>query len=58
MTIEANRRTIVVGYDGSPAALTAVETSIDRAGPDGHLVIVHASRRRSTTPARRTTRRW
>jgi nucleotide-binding universal stress UspA family protein len=42
MTLEANRRTIVVGYDGSPAALTAVETSIDRAGPDGHLVIVHA----------------
>ena len=42
MTPETNRRTIVVGYDGSPAALAAVETSIDRAGPDGHLVIVHA----------------
>jgi nucleotide-binding universal stress UspA family protein len=42
MTIETNHRTIVVGYDGSPAALAAVETSIDRAGPDGHLVIVHA----------------
>ena len=42
MTAETNGRTIVVGYDGSPAALTAVETSIDRAGPDGHLVIVHA----------------
>ena len=42
MTPEANSRTIVVGYDGSPAALAAVETSIDRAGPDGHLVIVHA----------------
>ena len=42
MTPETNSRTIVVGYDGSPAALAAVETSIDRAGPDGHLVIVHA----------------
>jgi nucleotide-binding universal stress UspA family protein len=42
MTLETNRRTIVVGYDGSPAALAAVETAIDRAGPDGHLVVVHA----------------
>ena len=42
MTPQTNSRTIVVGYDGSPAALAAVETSIDRAGPDGHLVIVHA----------------
>jgi nucleotide-binding universal stress UspA family protein len=42
MTPETNSRTIVVGYDGSPAALVAVETAIDRAGPDGHLVIVHA----------------
>ncbi len=42
MTNETNRRTIVVGYDGSPAAFAAVETSIDRAGPDGHLVVVHA----------------
>jgi nucleotide-binding universal stress UspA family protein len=42
MTPQMNSRTIVVGYDGSPAALAAVETSIDRAGPDGHLVIVHA----------------
>ena len=42
MTIETNHRTIVVGYDGSPAALAAVDTAIDRAGPDGHLVIVCA----------------
>ena len=42
MTPQTNSRTIVVGYDGSPAALAAVETSIDRAGHDGHLVIVHA----------------
>jgi nucleotide-binding universal stress UspA family protein len=42
MTPQTNSRTIVVGYDGSPAALAAVETAIDRAGPDGHLVIVHA----------------
>ncbi len=42
MTLETNGRTIVVGYDGSPAALAAVETAIDRACPQGHLVIVHA----------------
>ena len=33
---------IVVGYDGSPAALAAVEHAIDRALPDGRLVLVHA----------------
>jgi nucleotide-binding universal stress UspA family protein len=42
MTPENITRTIVVGYDGSPAALTAVEHAIDRAGPDGRLVLVHA----------------
>ena len=42
MTPETNSRTIVVGYDGSPAALAAVEHAIDRAGPDGRLVVVHA----------------
>ena len=35
MTPETTSRTIVVGYDGSPAALAAVEHAIDRAGPDG-----------------------
>jgi nucleotide-binding universal stress UspA family protein len=33
--------TIVVGYDGSPAALAAVEHAINRALPDGRLVLVH-----------------
>ena len=42
MTPETSGRTIVAGYDGSPAALAAVEHAIDRAGPDGRLVVVHA----------------
>ena len=41
MTPETISRTIVVGYDGSPAAHAAVEHAIDRAGPDGRLVLVH-----------------
>lgn len=32
---------IVVGYDGSPAALAAVEAAIDRLD-DGRMVVVHA----------------
>ena len=42
MTPETNSRTIVVGYDGSRSALAAVEHAIDRVGPDGRLVVVHA----------------
>jgi nucleotide-binding universal stress UspA family protein len=42
MTFERPNPTIVVGYDGSPAALAAVEHAIDRALPDGRLVLVHA----------------
>jgi nucleotide-binding universal stress UspA family protein len=42
MTPETSDTTIVVGYDGSPAAHAAVEHAIDRAGPDGRLVIVSA----------------
>jgi nucleotide-binding universal stress UspA family protein len=42
MTPEATGRTIVVGYDGSPSARAAVECAIDRAGPAGRLVLVHA----------------
>ena len=33
--------TIVVGYDGSPAARAAVNYAVGRAGSDGKLVIVH-----------------
>jgi nucleotide-binding universal stress UspA family protein len=42
MTPETTGRTIVAGYDGSTAALAAVEYAIDRAGPDGRLILVHA----------------
>jgi nucleotide-binding universal stress UspA family protein len=39
---ETSSRTIVVGYDGSPSARAAVEHAIDRTGPAGRLVLVHA----------------
>jgi nucleotide-binding universal stress UspA family protein len=42
MTSAIPQRTIVVGYDGSASARAAVEHAIDRATPDGHLVLVHA----------------
>jgi nucleotide-binding universal stress UspA family protein len=42
VTPETLSPTIVVGYDGSPAALAAVEHAIDRALPDGRLVLEHA----------------
>jgi nucleotide-binding universal stress UspA family protein len=42
MIFERPNPRIVVGYDGSPAALAAVEYAIDRALPDGRLVLVHA----------------
>ena len=42
MTPETNGHTIVVGYDGSRSALAAVKHAIDRVGPDGRLVVVHA----------------
>ena len=41
MTPDTISRTIVVGYDESPAAKAAVEYAIDRAGPDGRVVLVH-----------------
>ena len=42
MTPETTSRTIVVGYDGSPSARAAVEHAIDRTGPAGRIVLVHA----------------
>lgn len=36
------RPVIVVGYDGSAAARAAVDVAIERAGPTGHLIVVHA----------------
>lgn len=42
MTPETNSPTIVVGYDGSAAARVAVEHAIDRAIPNGRLILVSA----------------
>ena len=42
MSPETSGRTIVVGYDGLPASCAAVEHAIDRATPNGRLVLVHA----------------
>jgi nucleotide-binding universal stress UspA family protein len=42
MTLAPPNPTIVVGCDGSAAALAALEHAIDRALPDGRLVLVHA----------------
>ncbi|MGZ8512891.1 MAG: universal stress protein, partial [Candidatus Limnocylindria bacterium] len=42
MTPGTTSLTIVVGYDGSPAARAAVEHAIDRVIPDGRLVLVSA----------------
>ena len=33
---------IVVGYDGSPESRAAVSLAVERAKPDGHVVVVHA----------------
>jgi nucleotide-binding universal stress UspA family protein len=40
-------RTIVAGYDGSPEARHALTLALDRAGPEGTVVIVHAAPRAS-----------
>jgi nucleotide-binding universal stress UspA family protein len=36
------QRTFVTGYDGSSASRAALSHSLDRAGPDGLVVVVHA----------------
>jgi nucleotide-binding universal stress UspA family protein len=42
VTAETNIPTFVVGYDGSAAARAAVKHAIDRAIPDGRLILVSA----------------
>jgi nucleotide-binding universal stress UspA family protein len=42
MEHNARRRRFVVGYDGSPSSRAAVREAARSAGPDGHLVVVHA----------------
>jgi nucleotide-binding universal stress UspA family protein len=37
-----SKRTIVVGYDGSPASRAAVQHGVRAAGPEGRVVIVNA----------------
>ena len=36
------RRCIVAGFDGSPASRAAVSLAVQRAQPDGRVVVVHA----------------
>jgi nucleotide-binding universal stress UspA family protein len=42
MTSDSRSRCIVVGYDGSPASLAALEHAAQRAGGEGRLYVVHA----------------
>lgn len=44
MTDASPKRTVVVGFDGSSAARSAVDHAIARTGEGGHLVVVHAFR--------------
>ena len=34
---------VVVGYDGSPASRLAIEYAVERVGPAGRVVVVHAA---------------
>jgi nucleotide-binding universal stress UspA family protein len=36
------RRCVVAGFDGSPASRAAVSLAVERARPDGRVVVVHA----------------
>jgi nucleotide-binding universal stress UspA family protein len=36
------RRCVVAGFDGSPASRAAVSLAVERAQPDGRVVVVHA----------------
>jgi nucleotide-binding universal stress UspA family protein len=37
-----SRRCVVAGFDGSPASRAAVSLAVQRAEPDGRVVVVHA----------------
>ena len=37
-----SRRCVVAGFDGSPASRAAVSLAVQRAQPDGRVVVVHA----------------
>jgi nucleotide-binding universal stress UspA family protein len=41
-TPKPSRRCIVAGFDGSPASRAAVSLAVERAQPDGRVVVVHA----------------
>ena len=41
-TPHPTRRCIVAGFDGSPASRAAVSLAVQRAQPDGRVVVVHA----------------
>ena len=42
MTVTASRRCVVAGFDGSPASRAALSLAVERARPDGRVVVVHA----------------
>ena len=42
MSTDSRGRSIVVGYDGSPASRAALAYAAERAGEDGRIYIVHA----------------
>jgi nucleotide-binding universal stress UspA family protein len=44
----AREPTLVVGYDGSPEARTALAAARSRAGADGRLIVVHVTRQPSS----------
>lgn len=42
MTGATSSPCLVVGYDGSPESRAALSLAVQRATPDGHIVVVHA----------------
>jgi nucleotide-binding universal stress UspA family protein len=41
-TSSTSRRCVIAGFDGSPASRAAVSLAVQRATPDGRVVVVHA----------------